>query len=102
HKDNEEYFGEHYIKTRHFGALRGTNELEECDALFVIGNQAANMDGIVKTALALDESRQAPFITNYKQIREDYILSPIGADKLKTEQGATGAWRLTGRYSDNT
>ncbi len=102
HKENENYFGEHYIRTRHFGALRGTNELEDCDVLFVIGNQAANLDSIIKTALALDNERRVPFFVRYSQIRDNYSLSLSGMKMLKREHDATSAWRLTGRYADNT
>jgi hypothetical protein len=98
---------------RHFGAIRGTNEFENREALFICGSPAPNMASSVNTALAIDQSRREPFgewseageavMPYYVFTPKHYILSEEGIENLKLDYGedATGASKLIGRYQDD-
>ena len=47
---------------RHFGALRGTNDLESAECLIVAGGFCPPMDGVINLAAALHPERMEPFV----------------------------------------
>lgn len=56
----ERTFGEGNV--RHYGALRGTNDLESADCLIVAGGYCPSMDGTFNLCAALHPERMAPFV----------------------------------------
>lgn len=103
HKALEEKFSAAgFEQVRHYGALRGTNELERCDALFCCGSPGADMASVHKIALALDDKRRSPLSDEYRQVEIAYTLTETGLAQLRADHGddATGALRLSGIYAD--
>jgi len=56
----ERTFGEGNV--RHFGALRGTNDLESADCLIVAGGYCPSMEGTFNLCAALHPERMHPFV----------------------------------------
>jgi hypothetical protein len=64
--------------TAHFGGLRGTNRLQDCDALIVIGTPQASIPSLVDQAAMLLDRRLLPFDTTWNDRNQGYIGHPWG------------------------
>lgn len=61
------------IKFGHFGGERGSNEFEECDAVFVIGTPMPNLYDLENMAAQIFFSRDAPFKAEFTQREQAYL-----------------------------
>jgi hypothetical protein len=64
--------------TAHFGGLRGTNRLRDCDALLVIGTPQAAIPTLVDQAAMLHQERLRPFDTSWSDRDQRYGGHPYG------------------------
>lgn len=84
----------------HFYNQRGTNVLEDCDIIFVVGTPSPDSDAIVRMATALDRDRMILFDHKKDFVRTErhYNLTTEGATAL----GHAGEMpsRLLGDYND--
>lgn len=87
----------------HFGALRGSNVLQDCDCLIVAGGYAPNMAGLLRLAAQVHERRMKPFF-----IRQDENGRPLAAWYPKlceyrfTNSEGLSAWRpVQGYWGDD-
>lgn len=76
YKDFTGQFGEY--DTAHFGGLRGTNRLQNCDALIVIGTPQAAIPTLVDQAAMLHQERHRPFETDWSDRPQRYIGHDYG------------------------
>lgn len=90
-------------KVLHFGALRGSNVLQDCDCLIVAGGYAPNMAGLLRLAAQVHERRMKPFF-----IRQDENGRPLAAWYPKlceyrfTNSEGLSAWRpVQGYWGDD-
>lgn len=94
----ERIFGKENVL--HFYNQRGTNQLESCDIIFVVGTPSPDSETIVRMATALDRDRMVIFNHHQDFIRSErfYNLTTKGAIAL----GHAGEMpsRLLGDYSD--
>lgn len=85
HKDMRTAFEAIYGEANvlHFYNQRGTNALESCDVIFVVGTPAPNGDSITRAAIALSRDRMDAYDhTRYIQTQRYYNLSSEGAIAL--------------------
>lgn len=61
YKDHVDHLGNPDWPRLHFGGARGTNRLEGCDCLFVVGTPLPDRYDILKTAIMLWHERMTPF-----------------------------------------
>lgn len=64
--------------TAHFGGLRGTNRLQNCDALIVIGTPQASIPSLVDQAAMLLDQRLLPFDTTWNDRDQRYVGHSYG------------------------
>ncbi len=106
-----EYFGLTEADTLHFGALRGRNDFQHKQALFILGTPSWGGDAVHRTAAAMFPSRVEPFslgeggkvvTPEYQAHMVEYRLSAEGLAMWKAARGEqyNGAARMVGRYVD--
>lgn len=101
HKDMRAAFEAVYGESNvlHYYNQRGTNALESCDVLFVVGTPSPNGDSIARAAIALSRDRMEAFNAHrYVQTERYYNLTSEGASLL----GHAGEipYRLLRDYDD--
>jgi hypothetical protein len=62
HKALRPFFEEAGMKTTHFYGQRGTNSLEDCDVVFVVGTPSPPNLSIIQTFAALNQDIMNPFV----------------------------------------
>lgn len=91
---------------QHFGNMRGTNNLINCDGGFVIGTSGPGLQDVISIATALDDKRILPFVglddngierPLYRFVEREYRLTP---EALADWQPAATVTRLVGEYTD--
>lgn len=80
YKDAVETFAPPGAQIGHFYASRGTNAMEACDALIVVGTPMLNPDGYVRMAAMLHDDRIAPFDATWSTRDVPYVGSSLATD----------------------
>jgi len=103
-------FGDAAVLT--FGGLRGTNALQDVDALFICGTYTPNGFALIDHAVALSDRVEPLFqlgedgrkIPLYRYADREYRLTPYGLDSVKTQFGSqyNAVTRRTGYYAEPT
>jgi hypothetical protein len=72
-----ECFGESAVL--HFYGQRGTNSLQDVDALFICGTPSPSPQSLLTQATALDDQRMEPFYPQYSYQKLPYLIRPEAA-----------------------
>ena len=92
-------FGEENV--RHFGALRGTNDLEGAEALIVAGGYCPPMAGVFDLAASLNPERMIPFMQEVDGRAESCWSKRLVEYRMREQKRKGAPWRnVSGFWRD--
>lgn len=92
-------FGDRNV--RHYGDIRGTNDFESADVLFICGGYCPSMSGVLDMAAALHPRRMAPFVKR----DENGNVKPLWSRRLveyrmREQEGLAPFRHVSGFWTD--